>query len=154
MSDSETKLANLFLRWKLKSQGINEKTGEKDPKGASGANEFSKIWKFLKKRKEVEVEEEVFKIEKYECILENGSMKGKKIKVMKGLPYFKNTFIMKLPYGGRRDGTKDYDDFVPGKTVKAKIHDDLKVNITISEESYFRRDGELRIVDLAFHVNN
>ena len=139
----EASIENTLVRWICKSQGLTMQ-GEQNRKGPSGAAEFNKIWQFLHKEKlrVLELDTERYEIECF--MLEKGATR---FRVMKGLPYFKNAYIMRLPRGGKYSGEKNYEDFDAESTFRASIGEKEVVAKIVD---YFRPDGALRRVNITF----
>lgn len=136
-------IENLLIKWVYKSQGITLK-GTQNRKGPSGATEFNKIWQFLHKEKTrvIELDNEKHEIE---CLmLEKGATR---LKTMKGLPNFRNKYIMRLPRGGKYSGEKRYEDYDAESTFMAMIGDK---EVTVETVDYFRPDGALRLINITF----
>jgi hypothetical protein len=134
---------NILIRWSLKSKGITMQ-GKQNRKGPSGATEFNKIWNFLQNGKEgsVRFDNKAYDIECY--MLEKGRLR---LRVMKGLPNFENTWVMRLPRGGKYKGDKDYAGFDGGSRFTATLGDE---DVIVDIVDYFRPDGALRRVNLKF----
>ena len=136
-------IENLLIKWIYKSQGLTMQ-GEQNRKGPSGATEFNKIWHFLHKERirVLELNADRYDIE---CLmLEKGATR---LRVMKGLPYFKNVYIMRLPRGGKYSGEKKYEDFDAESRCKAMIG---AKEVEVEVVDYFRPDGALRRVNIFF----